>query len=219
MNRKILAPSILTADFSNLSQQIRYLELGGADWIHCDVMDGQFVPNITFGPIVIESIRRVTKLPIDVHLMIRTPDAMLERFVKAGANYITVHQEEVIHLDRTLNRINELGVKAGVVLNPSTPINVLTEVLHLVDMVLIMSVNPGFGAQKFIPNSIKKIEQLSELREKLGLNFLIEIDGGIDKENIKRVSTAGCNVFVVGNSIFKNDNITAATVEFKNLIS
>jgi ribulose-phosphate 3-epimerase len=215
---KLIAPSILTADFSNLAQQIRYLELGGADWIHCDVMDGRFVPNISFGPVVIKAIRKVTTLPIDAHLMILSPDAFLEEFTEAGVNSITVHQEAVIHLNRTLTRIRELGIKAGVSIIPSTPVSSIVKVLEIVDLVLIMSVNPGFGGQKFIPNSIRRINELAELREKYKLNFLIEIDGGVETKNIQEISSAGCNVFVIGNSIFGKDNITAATVEFKNLL-
>jgi ribulose-phosphate 3-epimerase len=218
-NIKIIAPSILAADFSNLSQQIRSVELGGADWIHCDVMDGKFVPNLSFGPIVVKAVRKITRLPIDVHLMIQNPDALLEKFIEAGANSVTVHQEEVIHLDRTLNRIKELGAKAGVVINPSTPVGTLKEVLDIVDLVLIMSVNPGFGGQKFIPNSLNKVKELAEVRERIRNNFLIEVDGGIIIENIKDISSAGCNAFVIGNSIFSKDNITAATVEFKNSVS
>lgn len=219
MNKKIIAPSILTADFSNLAQQIRYVELGGADWIHCDIMDGQFVPNLTFGPIVVSSIRKITKLPLDVHLMIKNPDNLLEDFIKAGANYVTVHQEEVVHLHRTVTRIKELGAHAGVAINPATPISTLKEILEYVDMILVMSVNPGFGGQKFIENSTRKIKELSDLREQLGLDFLIEIDGGINRNNLKTISDAGCNAFVIGNSIYGNDNITAATVELKNIIS
>jgi ribulose-phosphate 3-epimerase len=219
MDKKIIAPSILTADFSNLAQQIRYVELGGADWIHCDIMDGQFVPNLTFGPIVVSSIRKITKLPLDVHLMIKNPDGLLEEFIKAGANYVTVHQEEVVHLHRTVTRIKELGAHAGVAINPATPISSLKEILEFVDMVLIMSVNPGFGGQKFIENSTRKIKELSELRGQLGLDFIIEIDGGINKNNLKTISDAGCNAFVIGNSIYGSNNITAATVELKNIIS
>jgi len=218
-SEKLVAPSILTADFSNLAQQIRFLELGGADWIHCDIMDGKFVPNITFGPVVVKAIRKVTSLPIDAHLMILTPDVFLEDFKEAGVNSITVHQEAVVHLNRTLTRIKELGLKAGVSIVPSTPVSILSEVLEIVDLVLIMSVNPGFGGQKFIPNSIRRINELAELREKYKLNFHIEIDGGISINNIKEISSAGCNVFVIGNSIFGTDNITASTVEFKNLLS
>jgi ribulose-phosphate 3-epimerase len=217
--KKILASSILTADFSNLSQQIRSTELGGADWIHCDIMDGQFVPNLTFGPVVVKAVRNVSKLPIDVHLMVKHPDALIENFIEAGANWITVHQEEVVHLNRTLTRIKELGAKAGVAINPSTPTSSLFEVIDIVDMILIMSVNPGFGAQEFIPNSIRKISELNEIREKRSANFLIEVDGGVGIDNIEMLSKAGNNVFVIGSSIFSKDNVTAATVELKNMIS
>ena len=216
---KYLVPSILAADFSNLSQQLRYVEIGGADMIHCDVMDGKFVPNITFGPFIVKAVKRSTKLPIDVHLMIKDPDDYIEDFISAGADYISVHQEEVVHLHRTLTKIKELGAKAGVVLNPETPVSTLTGVLNFVDFVLVMSVNPGFGGQRFIESSLMKIMELSELRGKLNLTFQIEIDGGIDPTNIKRVSDAGCDMFVAGSSIFSQDNISAATTELKNLIS
>ncbi len=219
MKNKILAPSILTADFSNLSQQVRAVELGGADWIHCDIMDGQFVPNMTFGPIVLQAIRKSTRLPIDAHLMIKTPDNLIEDFIKAGANYITVHQEEVVHLHRTLTRIHDFGAKAGVAVNPATPVSSLAEVLSIADMILVMSVNPGFGGQKFIESSISKIKELDKLRTDNNYKYLIQVDGGIGLDNIRTVSEAGCNSFVIGNSIFKNDNITAATVEFKNILS
>lgn len=218
-SQKIIAPSILTADFSNLSQQIRYVELGGAKWIHCDIMDGQFVPNLTFGPIVVKAIRKVTKLPIDVHLMIKNPDALLENFVSVGANSLTVHQEEVVHLNRTITKIKELGAKAGVAINPATPLNTLDDILEIVDLVLVMSVNPGFGGQRFIESSVRKIKDLAEIREKRSAKFLIEVDGGIDIQNVKEVSKAGCNVFVIGNAIYSKDNITAATVEFVNSVS
>ncbi len=216
---KLLAPSLLSADFSNLSQQIRYSEIGGADIIHCDIMDGQFVPNITFGPLVVKAVRKVTKLPIDVHLMIKEPDNLIEKFISAGVDYISVHQEEVVHLNRTVNRIKELGAKAGVVLNPSTPLNTLYDIIEYVDFILIMSVNPGFGGQIFIESSIQKISDLAMLREKHNLSFKIEIDGGIDTSNIEKVSEAGCDIFVVGSSIFSKDNISAATTELKNKIS
>jgi len=217
-SKKLIASSILNSDFSNLSQQIRSTELGGADWIHCDIMDGKFVPNLTFGPVVVQAVRKITKLPVDVHLMIKDPDALLEKFIEAGANCVTVHQEEVVHLNRTLTRIKELGAKAGVAINPATPIATLVDVLNIVDLVLIMSVNPGYGGQKFIQSSIRKVQELNDLRTKTSSNFLIEIDGGISKNNIKELANAGCDVFVVGNSIFGQDNITAATIELKNMV-
>ena len=218
-SHKLLAPSLLSADLTNLSQQIRYVEMGKADWIHCDIMDGKFVPNITFGPIVVEAVRKVTKLPLDVHLMIKNPDFLIEEFVKAGADYITVHQEEVVHLNRTVNKIRELGAKPGVVLNPATPVNTLWEIIDEVELVLLMSVNPGFGGQKFIEGTLRKIEELKKLRDERNLDFLIEVDGGINKENIGKVAKAGCDVFVAGSSVFKNDNITAAAIELKNKIT
>lgn len=216
---KYLAPSILAADFSNLAQQIRMAEMGGADWIHCDIMDGKFVPNISFGPAVVNTVKGITKLPVDVHLMIEKPDAFLEEFINAGADYLTVHQEEVVHLNRTINRIKELGAKAGVVINPATPVSTLTEILEFVDMVLVMSVNPGFGGQKFIESSLNKIKHLDTIRKEKGYKFLIEVDGGVDAGNIKKISDAGCDVFVAGSSVFGADNISAAAVEMKNLLN
>jgi ribulose-phosphate 3-epimerase len=216
---KILAPSILSANFANLEKEIRSVEMGGADWIHCDVMDGKFVPNITFGPIVVKAVNKITKLPVDVHLMIEKPDDFLEDFIKAGADYLTVHQEEVVHLHRTVSRIKELGAKAGVAINPATPVNSLCEILEFVDMVLVMSVNPGFGGQKFIENSIKKIRELKSIREERELNFLIEVDGGVDTNTAKKLKDAGTDVFVSGSAIFSKDNATAAALELKNLIS
>ena len=214
----ILAPSILSSDFSNLAQQIRLAEMGGADWIHCDIMDGHFVPNLTFGPLIVKAARKSTKLPIDVHLMIEEPDKYLENFAEAGANHLFVHYEIVTHLNRTINRIKELGMQAGVAINPSTPISVLKYIMEYADALLIMSVNPGFGGQSFIPNSIQKIKEAAKLREELSTNFLIQVDGGIDKENIKKILEAGCDVFIIGSSIYKSDNITAAATELKNLI-
>lgn len=216
---KILAPSILSADFTNLSQQIRLVEMAGADWIHCDIMDGHFVPNITFGPFIVEAVNRITNLPLDVHLMIENPELYVNDFIKAGADYITVHFEEVVHLNRLINQIKELGAKAGVVINPSTPVHSIKDIAEYVDLLLIMTVNPGFGGQKFIPNSIRKIHEAVELREKFSAKFLIEVDGGINNQNIKTLSDAGVDVFVAGASIFKADNISAATTELKNLIS
>jgi ribulose-phosphate 3-epimerase len=214
----ILAPSILSSDFSNLAQQIRLAEMGGADWIHCDVMDGHFVPNITFGPLIVKAARKCTKLPLDVHLMIENPDKYLEDFAEAGANHLLVHYENVVHLNRTINKIKELGMKGGIAINPSTPITVLKYIMEYADSLLIMSVNPGFGGQSFIPNSIEKIKEAVKLREELHTNFLIQVDGGIDAKNIKMLLDAGCDAFIIGSSIFKSDNITAAATELKNLI-
>lgn len=216
---KFLAPSILSADLSNLAQQIRLVEMSGADWIHCDIMDGHFVPNITFGPVLVKAARKCTKLPLDVHLMIKNPDKYLEDFRNSGADIISVHFEEVIHLNRTINRIKELGAKAGVVINPSTPIASLKDIAEYIDLLLIMTVNPGFGGQSFISNSERRISEAVELRKSLKANFLIEVDGGINKENIQSVLKAECDVFVAGSSIFHSDNISASTTELKNLIS
>lgn len=215
----LLAPSILSADLTNLSQQIRMVEMGGADWIHCDVMDGHFVPNITFGPILVDAARRITKLPLDVHLMIKNPDMYLEDFITAGADIISVHFEEVVHLNRTINRIKELGAKAGVVINPSTPVSSLKDIAEYTDLVLIMSVNPGFGGQSFINNSLRKIKEAVKLRQDMKANFIIEVDGGVDLNNIKSILEVGCDAFVIGSSIFKSENITSKATEFKNIIS
>ena len=215
---KLLAPSILSADLSNLAQQIRLVEMSGADWIHCDIMDGHFVPNITFGPVIVKAARKCTKLPIDVHLMIENPDKYLDDFRNAGADIISVHFEEVVHLNRTINRIKEIGAKAGVVINPSTPVSALKDIAEYIDLLLIMTVNPGFGGQSFISNSERRIVEAVELRKSLNANFLIEVDGGINKDTIKSVLKAGCDVFVAGSSIFHSDNISAATAELKNLI-
>ena len=215
---KIIAPSILTADLANLSQQLRYVEIGGADWIHCDIMDGHFVPNLTFGPILVKAVKRSTHLPLDVHLMIENADDYLEDYINAGASYLTVHQEAVVHLNSAVNRIKELGAKAGISINPSTPVDTLQDTAEFADLILIMSVNPGFGAQSFISNSLKKVKELVKLRAELKANFLIEIDGGMSKDTIKEASKAGVDVFVAGSSIFNSDNISAATAELKFLI-
>jgi len=214
----ILAPSILAADLSNLSQQIRLVEMSGAGWIHCDIMDGHFVPNISFGPILVKAAKKCTKLPLDVHLMITNPDNYLEDFVKAGADFITVHQEEVVHLNRTINKIKELGAKAGVAINPATPVSTLKEIAEFADLILVMSVNPGFGGQSFIKSSLRKIKETVQLREEMNADFIIEVDGGIDNKNIKSIKEAGCEAFVVGSSIFRADNISAAAMELANII-
>jgi len=216
---KLLAPSILAADLSNLAQQIRLAEIGGADLIHCDIMDGHFVPNLTFGPIIVKAAKKVSQLPLDVHLMIERPYNYLKEYIEEGANFLTVHYEASTHLNRTINRIKELGAKAGVSINPATPVHILKDIAEYVDLVLIMSVNPGFGGQTFIPNSLRKIRDAVLLREELNANFLIEVDGGISKETVRNISNAGCDVFVAGSSIFHHDNISAAAAELKNMIS
>jgi ribulose-phosphate 3-epimerase len=215
---KYLAPSILSCNFASLSQQIRLVEMGGADWIHCDIMDGHFVPNITFGPVIVEAVKKSTKLPIDVHLMIEKPDDFIEKFIKAGADYVSVHVEEVVHLNRTINKIKELGAKAGVVINPATPVNSIMDIAEFVDLVLIMAVNPGFGGQSFISNSLRRIKETVKLRHKLNANFLIEVDGGVNNKTITKIKEAGCDIFVAGSAIFHSDNISASTAELKNLI-
>lgn len=215
----ILAPSILSADFTNLAQQIRLVEIGGADWIHCDIMDGNFVPNITFGPLIVEAARRATKLPLDVHLMVKNPDKFIKDFIQAGANHVLVHYEEVVHLNRTVNHIRELGAKPGVVINPSTPVHVIRDIAEYIDQVLIMTVNPGYGGQEFISNSLRRIKEAVELRKEIGGKFLIEIDGGINPSTAKKAYEAGAEVFVTGAAIFETDNVSAAAMEIKNIIT
>ena len=198
-----VAPSILSADFSKLGDEIRSVEAAGADLIHVDVMDGHFVPNITLGPLVVEAIRPHTKLPLDVHLMIENPDAYIPHFAKAGADIITVHVEATRHLHRTLQLIRSLDVKAGVVLNPHTPISTIEHVLTDLDMVLLMTVNPGFGGQKFIPNVLGKISALRQLLDTQGLQHVeIEVDGGVNPETSRLVREAGANVLVAGNAVY-----------------
>lgn len=199
---KLIAPSILSADFSRLGEEIESVEKAGADWIHVDVMDGHFVPNITMGPLVVEAARRVTSLPIDVHLMIENADRFIPDFAKAGASLISVQVEACTHLNRTIQLIKELGVKPGVVLNPATPLSAIEWVLEYIDFVLIMSVNPGFGGQAFIRNSMNKIKTLSKMIKGKGLSTLIEIDGGVNKDTIRDISIAGADVFVAGSAIF-----------------
>lgn len=197
-----IAPSILAADFAALGEQVQTVEDAGAHLLHLDVMDGHFVPNITLGPPVVASIRKITRLPLDVHLMIENPDAYLEAFADAGADWISVHAEACAHLDRTLNRIRSLGLSTGVVLNPATSLSVLDNVLPLVDFVLIMSVNPGFGAQQFIPYSLQKIEDLRKMMDRKGLSAKIEVDGGVSLENLCELVRRGAEILVAGSQIF-----------------
>jgi len=197
-----ILPSILAADFTKLGEEIAAVEQAGASILHVDVMDGHFVPNLTLGPPVVKSIRKVTKLKLDVHLMITDPDRYAPIFIEAGADHVLVQQEVCHHLDRTLRMIQSEGALAGVVINPATPVATLIEVLDVVDYVLVMSVNPGFGGQKFIPNSLKKVRELARKRREAGLSFAIEIDGGITLDNVADVVRAGCDWIVTGTSIF-----------------
>lgn len=197
-----IAPSILSADFSKLGEEIKDVERGGADYIHVDVMDGHFVPNITIGPLIVEAIRPITKLPLDVHLMIDNPDQYIEAFANAGADYLTVHVEACKHLHRTIHYIKSFGVKAGVVLNPATPVQTIEHVIEDIDMVLLMTVNPGFGGQKFIESVLPKIRQVKELVDKKGLSVEIEVDGGVNEETARKCVKAGANVLVAGSAIY-----------------
>lgn len=201
-----IAPSILSADFANLARDIQLVEKLGADYIHIDVMDGQFVPNITFGPNVVSAIRPITKLPLDVHLMIVQPENYIEAFAKAGADIITVHQESTTHIHRAIQMIKVAGVKAGVVINPGTPLVAIENVLELVDQVLIMTVNPGFGGQSFIESSLDKITQLKEWKATKGYTYDIQVDGGIIPETAQRCKEAGANVFVAGSYIYDSES-------------
>ena len=197
-----IAPSILSADFLRLGEEVRAVEKAGADYIHIDVMDGRFVPNITIGPLVIKAVRKVTQLPLDVHLMIANPDPFIETFVKAGADILTVHAEAVTHLHRSLQLIRNCGARAAVSLNPASPLQLIEYILDDADMVLIMTVNPGFEGQNFIPQVVPKIKYLKEMIDHKGLQTEIEVDGGINRENIGLVAAAGANVFVAGSAIF-----------------
>ena len=216
---KLLAPSLLSADFTDMRGQISLVESAGAGFIHCDVMDGRFVPNITFGSLIVEAARRVTELPLDVHLMIEDPQLHVDDFIQAGADFITVHEEAVVHLDRLINRIKESGVKAGIAINPSTPVECLREVLEIVDLVLVMSVNPGFGGQKFIPNALKKIKKLAEIRRMNGYNFLIEVDGGVNLSNAAEIASAGCDVLVAGSAVFNAKDVRSTVSKFNEILN
>ena len=204
-----IAPSILSADFSRLGEEIAAIERGGADYVHVDVMDGHFVPNLTIGPLVVEAARRSTSLPLDVHLMIENPDLYIPQFAEAGADILTVHQEAVPHLHRTVQLIRSLGKKAGVSINPATPVSTLEVILEDVDLILVMSVNPGFGGQSFIPASLAKIEALRQMIDRRGLSIELEVDGGVKADNIRQVAAAGADVFVAGSAVFGTDDYGA----------
>ena len=207
-----IAPSILSADFARLGEEIARVEEGGADWIHVDVMDGAFVPNITIGPVVVEGARRATDLPLDVHLMIEDPDRYLEAFAGAGAAVITVHQEACRHLHRTVHRIRELGVRAGVALNPATPLETMADIVGDIDLLLVMSVNPGFGGQSYIPGSTGKVRRARAMLEAVGSDALIEIDGGVDPGNAAGIVDAGADVLVAGSAVYRHPEGPAAGV-------
>lgn len=213
----LISPSILTGNFLSLGKDIEMLNNSACDWIHLDIMDGRYVPNLTFGFPVISQIKSVAQKPLDVHLMIVEPDRYLERFRDAGADILTVHYEACLHLNRTINNIKELGMKAAVSLNPHTPVSVLEEILPDLFMVLIMSVNPGFGAQEFIPGSFEKIARLRKMIDSRKLDCLIEVDGGVTKANIKALTDAGVDVFVIGNTIFAAEDPAKMIDDLKEL--
>lgn len=212
-----LAPSILSADFAALAEDVKKIEAGGADYIHVDVMDGHFVPNISFGAAVMKSLNGKVKIPYDVHLMIENPDQYIGDFITENTAYITVHQEACIHLHRTIQNIKAKGVKAGVSINPATPVSTLECIIKDVDLVLVMSVNPGFGGQKFIPSALEKVKELASLRKAAHLDFLIEIDGGITLDNVGEVMKAGVDIAVAGSAVFGASDVADRVKEFKKV--
>jgi ribulose-phosphate 3-epimerase len=214
-----IAPSILSADFARLGQEIEAIAAGGADYVHIDVMDGHFVPNITIGPLVVEAVRRVTDLPLDVHLMIENPDLFIADFARAGADIITVHGEAVHHLHRTVQLIRSLGKKAGVSINPATPVSTLEVILDDLDLVLVMTVNPGFGGQNFIPGCLAKIETLRQMIDRRGLAVELEVDGGVKPDNIGRIAAAGAEVFVAGSAVFGTPDYRATITALRERAS
>ena len=216
--KRLIAPSLLAADFTRLGEEIRMVNQSVADWIHCDVMDGHFVPNISFGLPVIEQIKKVAKKPLDVHLMISDPDRYLERFKEAGADILTVHYETCPHLNRTIGAIHELGMKAGVAINPHTPVQLLIDIMHDLDMILLMTVNPGFGGQKFIPGSYKRLATLRQMVNTLSPETLIEVDGGVNLETGRQLFLTGADVLVAGNYVFSSADPTGTIEALKNCV-
>ena len=212
MNQIKISPSILSADFSRLADQVREAEEAGVDYIHVDVMDGHFVPNITIGPLVVKALRPITKLPLDVHLMIENPEFYIEDFSKAGADIITVHQEATPHLHRTIQQLHDLGIKAGVSINPSTSVRTLDEIICDLDLILVMSVNPGFGGQSYIHSCTNKIRKVREMLDDRGISADLEVDGGVNVDTVNEVISAGANAFVAGSAIFNDKNSVAENV-------
>lgn len=215
----LIAPSLLSADFTILADQVRELEMGGADWIHLDVMDGRFVPNISFGPMIVRAVRSLTTLPLDVHLMIVEPERYLEAFQASGADRITVHAETCPHLHRTIQTIRDLGVKPGVTVNPATSLNAVAAVLPGVDLLLLMTVNPGFGGQKFIDGSLRKITEAAEMIRSTGRDIRLQVDGGVDVRNAGEIVRAGADVLVAGNSVFSGKDIPAAIGRLRKAVT
>lgn len=217
MKKHLVAPSLLAANFSRLEDDIKVVNESAADWFHVDIMDGHFVPNISFGPMIVEAIKRKAERPLDVHLMISQPERYIERFRDAGADVITVHYEACPHLHRTIQQIKETGAKAGVALNPHTPVHLLKDIIEDLDLVLIMSVNPGFGGQKFIYNSLLKIRELKDMLVSRNAKALIEVDGGVGLQNAQKILEAGVDVLVAGSSVFKSDNPSQAIQQLKDI--
>lgn len=214
--KRLIAPSLLAADFTRLGDDVRMVNESSADWIHCDIMDGHFVPNISFGLPVVEQIKKIASKPLDVHLMISDPDKYLERFMNAGADILTVHYETCPHLHRTIGAIREMGMKAGVAINPHTPVQMLIDIMHDLDMVLLMTVNPGFGGQKFIQGSYKRLVTLRQMVNTLNPNALIEVDGGVNLDTGRQLFLAGADILVAGNFVFSSENPSATIEALKN---